>query len=116
MEHASGFGMNPSTVLLVVVTQLFVTACNLVALLITRRMVRQIPSVKRWRHLAILAWLKVALLLAVLQVAIIVIGCPPLPVMRLLLWLDRTSLVVGFIAIIATAWQLWKFTLKVDNE
>ena len=114
MDHPSGFGMDPNTVLLVIATQAFVVLCNLVAFFLVRRYISRMDPIRRWRHLALLSWLSLGLFIAVLQVVVIIIGCPPFPVMRLLLWLDRTNLVAGYIAMALTAWQLRKFTTKVN--
>ncbi len=54
-------------------------------------------------------WLTVSLVLSVASTIVIIIGCPPLPVMRIVVWLDRFTLVVGFLSVGATSTQVIKF-------
>ena len=100
--------MSTDQLIFILATQAIMLLALVVALWFAHRCYREFP-VKRWRQRAILLWLSAGLLTSLAQCVIITIGCPQLPVMRLLLWLDRTVLVTGYLAHGLTCWQLSKY-------
>ena len=92
--------------LLVWATQALVMAGAILAL----GSVRHCMATRRraWFFWGLYSWAGFGAVLGIAQIVVIVIGCPPLPVMRILLWLDRTVLLTGYLAIVVSCYQMQK--------
>lgn len=61
---------------------------------------------KKWRWLALEVWLLVCVLSLVASTVVIAIGCPALPVMQIVSWIDRVVMSLGIVFVGVTAMQM----------
>jgi len=95
--------MDKSTLICLIGTQLLELVAVFYALRWTVKCYTRYPT-KRWRFIAITVWLGISLCSVLVGFYIIALGntlwC---------LWLDRTSIIIGYTAVGVTSWNVYKF-------
>lgn len=100
--------MPAEQLILLIATQVLLWLSLGWALYWTHQCYHDFPT-KRWRLLAIMAWLSFGLLASFVCTVAIIVGCPTLPVMRIVVWVDRTATIIGYTAVGFTSYQVIKF-------
>lgn len=107
--------MTTGQLILTAATQALLLLAVLVSVAVTHRCFRE-DKRRSWRLLGLSRWLVLGFVVSLIETAVVIIGCPPLPVMRILLWLDRTVLFIGYLTIALTSWQLMKLYHKRQGK
>ena len=103
-----------SQLVMLLLTQALLWAGLGFALYWTHQCYRDFPE-KRWRMLGIMVWLSFSTATSIISTVATLIGCPTLPVMRIVVWVDRTALFVGFLGVGVTGYQVTRFYRGLGN-
>jgi len=107
--------MPPTQLSFLVATQVMLWLGVSFAMYWTYQCYRDFPT-KRWRLMTTMTWLVVGLVASAASTVTIIIGCPTLPVMRIVVWIERTTLLVGYLGVGATSFQVIKFYRGREND
>jgi len=107
--------MDATQLWMLIVSQAFVWASLGFAVYWVKKCCSLAPG-KRWRISGIMAWLMIGVVMAAANTIVIAVGCPPLPVMRITVWIDRVALLIGYIVIAYTYKQVAKFYGSVGHD